>query len=107
MTTVARSPNMTVHEARQRLQQERNSRLTQLSAIEDGAALAHGDLATARTAAIRRVLTEITAAEHRLTGDTYGTCQGCKPAFRYQKSERGPLRLHRPTPGGPAQSVLC
>lgn len=40
MTTVARSPNMTVHEARQRLQQERNSRLTQLSAIEAGAALA-------------------------------------------------------------------
>ena len=63
MTTVAHFANMTVHEARQRLQHERSSRLTQLSAIEDGAALADGDLATARTAAIRRVLTEITAAE--------------------------------------------
>ena len=87
MTTVARSPNMTVHEARQRLQQERNSRLTQLSAIEDGAALAHGDLATARTAAIRHVLTEITAAEDRLTGNTYGTCQGCKTHIPVERLE--------------------
>jgi RNA polymerase-binding transcription factor DksA len=78
---------MTVHEARQRLQHERNSRLTQLSAIEDGAALADGDLATARTAAIRRVLTEITAAEDRLTGDTYGTCQGCETRIPGERLE--------------------
>ena len=87
MTTKARSPNMTVHEARQRLQHERNSRLTQLSAIEDGAALADADLATARTAAIRRVLTEITAAEDRLTGDTYGTCQGCETRIPGERLE--------------------
>ena len=84
---MAHFANMTVHEARQRLQHERNSRLTQLSAIEDGAALADGDLATARTAAIRRVLTEITAAEDRLTGDTYGTCQGCKTRIPVERLE--------------------
>lgn len=87
MTTVARSVKMTVHEARQRLQHERNSRLTQLSAIEDGAALADGDLATAQTAAIRRVLTEITAAEDRLTDGTYGTCQGCSTRIPVERLE--------------------
>ncbi|WP_020387390.1 TraR/DksA family transcriptional regulator [Kribbella catacumbae] len=77
MTTVARSPNMTVHETRQRLGHERNSRLTQLSAIEDGAALADPELLTAQTAAIRRVLTEISAAEERVADGTYGACQDC------------------------------
>lgn len=77
MTTVARSPNMTAHEARQRLGHERSSRLTQLRAIEDGAAAADKELMTAQTAAIKRVLTEIGAAEDRVSDGSYGTCLGC------------------------------
>ena len=53
----------------------------------DGAALADGDLVTAQTAAIQRVLTEITAAEDRLTGGTYGTCQGCKTHIPIERLE--------------------
>ena len=32
-------------------------------------------------------LTEITAAEDRLTGDTYGTCQGCKTRIPVERLE--------------------
>lgn len=87
MTTVARSPNMTAHEARQRLGHERNSRLTQLSAIEDGAALADKELITAQTAAIRRVLTEIKAAEERVADGTYGACQDCGTRIPVERLE--------------------
>ena len=65
MTTVARSLDMTAHEARQRLEHERSSRLTQLNAIEGGAALADKELITAQTAAIRRVLTEISSLDRK------------------------------------------
>lgn len=87
MTTVARSPNMTAHEARRRLAHERNSRLTQLSAIEDGAALADKDLIAAQTAAIRRVLTEISAAEERVADGTYGACQTCDSRIPVERLE--------------------
>src|SRR4051812_23773336 len=87
MTTVVRSLNMTVHEARQRLEHERSSRLTQLNAIEGGAALADKELITAQTAAIRRVLTEINAAEDRLTDGSYGTCQECGTRIPVERLE--------------------
>ncbi|WP_328320943.1 TraR/DksA C4-type zinc finger protein [Kribbella sp. NBC_00382] len=87
MTTVARSPNMTVHEARQRLGHERSSRLTQLRAIEDGAAVADKELMTAQTAAIRRVLTEIGAAEDRVADGSYGTCLDCDGRIPVERLE--------------------
>jgi DnaK suppressor protein len=87
MTTVARSLNMTVHEARQRLEHERSSRLTQLNAIEGGAALEGKELITAQTAAIRRVLTEIDAAEDRLTDGSYGICQECGTRIPVERLE--------------------
>jgi DnaK suppressor protein len=87
MTTVARSLNMTVHDARQRLEHERSSRLTQLRAIEDGAALADEELIKVQTAAIRRVLTEINAAEDRLSDGAFGTCQDCGASIPVERLE--------------------
>jgi len=78
---------MTAHEARQRLGHERSSRLTQLRAIEGGAAHADKELITAQTAAIRRVLTEINAAEDRLTNGSYGTCQDCGTRIPVERLE--------------------
>lgn len=78
---------MTVHEARQRLEHERSSRLLQLTAIEDGAALADKELIKAQTAAIRRVLTEIKAAEDRLSDGSYGTCQSCSTPIPVERLE--------------------
>lgn len=86
-TDAARALNMTVHEARQRLGHERNSRLTQLNAIQDGAAHAAEELIAAQTAAIRRVLTEIKAAEDRLTDGSYGTCQHCGTSIPIERLE--------------------
>jgi RNA polymerase-binding transcription factor DksA len=78
---------MTVHDARQRLEHERSSRLTQLSAIEDGAALADQELIKVQTAAIRRVLTEIDAAEDRLSDGSFGTCQDCGARIPVERLE--------------------
>lgn len=87
MTTVARSPNLTATEARRRLAHERDSRLTQLTAIEEGLALADKDLSSAQTAAIRRVLTEIGAAEDRVADGTYGACQTCGSSIPVERLE--------------------
>ena len=87
MTTVARSLNMTVRDARQRLEHERSSRLTQLSAIEDDAALADEELSKAQSAAIRRVLAEVRAAEDRLIDGSYGTCQDCGTLIPVERLE--------------------
>jgi RNA polymerase-binding transcription factor DksA len=87
VTTVARSPNLTAPEARRRLAHERDSRLTQLSAIEAGAALADKELSSAQAAAIRRVLTEIDAAEDRVADGTYGACQRCGSAIPVERLE--------------------
>ena len=87
VTTVARSLNMTVRDARQRLEHERSSRLTQLSAIEDDAALADEELSKAQSAAIRRVLAEVRAAEDRLIDGSYGTCQDCGTLIPVERLE--------------------
>jgi RNA polymerase-binding transcription factor DksA len=78
---------MTAHDARQRLEHERSSRLTQLSAIEDGVALADEELMKAQTAAIRRVLTEIKAAEDRVADGSYGTCPDCGTRIPVERLE--------------------
>ena len=61
-THMGRIQNLTKHEARRRLEHERNSRLAQLRAIEESAPHADEDLQAAQTAAIERVLEEIEAA---------------------------------------------
>jgi DnaK suppressor protein len=86
-TQAARSAQMTVHEARRRLEHERGSRLTQLRAIGERAAHGEEELMLAQTAAIHRVLTEITAAEDRLTAGSYGLCQGCDTRIPVERLE--------------------
>jgi DnaK suppressor protein len=78
---------MTVHDARQRLEHERGSRLTQLRSIEQRTAHGTEELILAQTAAIHRVLDDITAAEDRLTAGTYGICQGCDTPIPVERLE--------------------
>ncbi|TDU87851.1 TraR/DksA family transcriptional regulator [Kribbella voronezhensis] len=87
MTTVGRPSTLTTHDARRRLEHERSSRLTQLEAIEDGAALADEELSKAQTVAIRRVLAEIRAAEDRLIDGSYGVCQDCGTRIPVERLE--------------------
>ena len=87
MTTVARPSNMTVHDARQRLQHERNSRLTQLSAIKDGAALADEELGNGSDSRHPARTDRDQAAEDRLTDGSYGTCQGCGTRIPVERLE--------------------
>lgn len=88
MTThVGRPQHLTEHEARQRLEHERNSRLVQLRAIENGAGHPEADLRSAQTAAIERVLNEIDAAAQRLSDGTYGTCSSCATVIPVERLE--------------------
>jgi RNA polymerase-binding transcription factor DksA len=78
---------MTMHEARQRLEHERGSRLTQLRSIGERAANGAEELMLAQTAAIHRILAEITAAEERLAAGSYGVCQGCDARIAVERLE--------------------
>ncbi|MEV0283612.1 MULTISPECIES: TraR/DksA family transcriptional regulator [unclassified Kribbella] len=86
-TDVGRTQHLAQHEARQRLEHERSSRLAQLRAIEDSAPHADADLQAAQTAAIRRVLEEIDAAGQRLADGSYGTCKSCHGIIPVERLE--------------------
>ncbi|MFG1621796.1 TraR/DksA family transcriptional regulator [Kribbella sp. NPDC049227] len=86
-TDMGHTQHLTQHEARQRLEHERNSRLTQLRAIEESAPHTDEDLQAAQTAAIERVLEEIDAAGRRLTDGSYGTCNNCRTAIPVERLE--------------------
>ncbi|MFF3290436.1 TraR/DksA family transcriptional regulator [Streptomyces sp. NPDC003023] len=73
----SRPERLTAHEVRQRLQHERDSRLTQLAAIEKEGNDAPRELMTAQKTSIERVLAEIDAAFARLDDGGYGRCQEC------------------------------
>ena len=78
---------LTKHEARQRLEHERNSCLAQLRAIEESAPHPDEDLQAAQTAAIQRVLEEIDAAGRRLADGSYGTCSSCQITIPVERLE--------------------
>jgi RNA polymerase-binding transcription factor DksA len=86
-TDMGRARQLTKHEARRRLEHERNSRLTQLRAIEESAPHADEDLQAAQTAAIQRVLEEIDAAGRRLADGSYGDCDNCRTAIPVERLE--------------------
>jgi DnaK suppressor protein len=86
-TDMGRARQLTKHEARQRLEHERNSRLAQLRAIEESAPHADEDLQARQTAAIQRVLEEIDAAGRRLTDGSYGTCNNCETVIPVERLE--------------------
>ncbi|MEV7289366.1 TraR/DksA C4-type zinc finger protein [Streptomyces sp. NPDC093252] len=73
----SRTVGPVVHEARQRLEHARNSRLAQLHALEGTGQSADDHLLSVQAEAIRRVLTEIDEAFARVGAGTYGDCAGC------------------------------
>ncbi|MGW0776742.1 TraR/DksA family transcriptional regulator [Streptomyces sp. NPDC002835] len=83
----SRPERLTAHEVRQRLQHERNSRLTQLEAMENEGNDAPQELMLAQKASISRVLAEIDAAFERLEAGAYGRCQECACAVPVERLE--------------------
>ncbi|MDI3408965.1 TraR/DksA family transcriptional regulator [Streptomyces cavernicola] len=84
----SRPERLTAYEARQRLQQERDSRLTQLQAIEEAGSSAVADsVLSAQTTSIRDVLKEIDAAFDRLEQGTYGDCLRCAKPIPIERLE--------------------
>jgi RNA polymerase-binding transcription factor DksA len=75
--TEPRPERLTAHEARQRLEHARNTRLTQLQALGESGQSAEDQLMSAQKAAIERVLKEIDEAFARVEDGTYGACLGC------------------------------
>ncbi|MGX1128107.1 DnaK suppressor protein [Streptomyces glaucescens] len=85
--TEPRPGRLTAHEARQRLQHARSSRMAQLQALEETGQSAADHLMSAQAEAIRRVLKEIDEAFARIDDGSYGTCLGCSrpvPAERLE-----------------------
>jgi RNA polymerase-binding transcription factor DksA len=74
--TEPRPERLTAHEARQRLEHARNTRVTQLQALDESGQ-ADDQLMSAQKAAIERVLKEIDEAFARVEAGTYGACLGC------------------------------
>ncbi|MFH9002212.1 TraR/DksA C4-type zinc finger protein [Streptomyces afghaniensis] len=67
-----------LHDARQRLEHARTSRLAQLQALDETGPSADDDqLLAVQKTAMERVLKEIEDAFARIEDGTYGTCLGC------------------------------
>jgi len=75
------------HEILQRLQHERNGRLTQLQAMEAAEPSDNKELMAAQAAAVRVVLSEIEAAERRVEDGAYGDCQACDVRIPLERLE--------------------
>lgn len=84
----------TAHEVRQRLEHERNARLTQLNALDEAGHTAADDLVAAQRASVERVLKEIEAAFDRLENGTYGACQECAKPVPDERLEIVPYTPH-------------
>ncbi|MFJ2240670.1 TraR/DksA family transcriptional regulator [Streptomyces sp. NPDC087859] len=85
---------LTAHEARQRLEHERGTRLTQLRAIDETGQAATEPLLSAQKDTIKRVLKEIDAAFTRLQDGSYGICRGCSTAIPVERLEILPYTRH-------------
>ncbi|MFF6996608.1 TraR/DksA family transcriptional regulator [Streptomyces sp. NPDC008313] len=73
----SRPERPSAHEARQRLEHERNARMAQLKAVDDVGAEEGDPLVVSQRNILRRVLKDVDAAVARLDEGSYGTCQGC------------------------------
>ncbi|WP_030378731.1 MULTISPECIES: TraR/DksA C4-type zinc finger protein [unclassified Streptomyces] len=79
---------LSMHEARQRLEHERNARLAQLEALREGQGDAVADdLVSAQRMAVRRALKDIDAAFGRLEDGSYGVCGGCAKPIPVERLE--------------------
>ncbi|POX56252.1 molecular chaperone DnaK [Streptomyces sp. Ru71] len=85
--TESRSERLTAHEALQRLEHERASRLTQLRAIGEAGRDAEEQVLSAQKDTIQRVLTEVEAAITRVRDGSYGVCQNCSKPIPVERLE--------------------
>ena len=77
---------LTPHEAVQRLEHERASRLTQLRAIDEAGA-GEEQVVSAQKDTIRRVLAEVEAALSRVQDGSYGVCRTCGKPIPVERLE--------------------
>ncbi|MFE4669829.1 TraR/DksA family transcriptional regulator [Streptomyces sp. NPDC056716] len=83
----ARPAGPTTHEAQQRLEHARNTRLAQLRALDGTGQSADDHLLSVQAEAIRRVLTEIDEAFARVADGSYGRCVGCAKPVAAERLE--------------------
>ncbi|WP_030173709.1 TraR/DksA C4-type zinc finger protein [Streptomyces sp. NRRL S-813] len=92
--TQSRPPRPTAHEARQRLEHARGTRLVQLQALTATGQTADDHLMSAQREAIERVLKEIDEAFARIEDGTYGICRGCAKPVPAERLEILPYTSH-------------
>jgi DnaK suppressor protein len=83
-----------LHEARQRLEHARTSRLAQLQALGERGQSADDHLLSEQKTAMQRVLKEIDDAFARIEDGTYGTCLGCAKPIPAERLEILPYTRH-------------
>ncbi|MFH8462707.1 TraR/DksA family transcriptional regulator [Streptomyces sp. NPDC017991] len=82
-----RLERLPTHEALQRLEHERNSRLTQLRALDEAGADAEEHVVSAQKDTVRRVLAEVEAAFTRVRDGNYGSCLDCAEPIPVERLE--------------------
>jgi RNA polymerase-binding transcription factor DksA len=82
------------HEARQRLEHARTSRLAQLRALDESGPAPDDHLLSEQRTAMRQVLKEIDEAFGRVEQGTYGTCLGCRKPIPAERLEILPYTRH-------------
>ena len=75
------------HEARQRLEHARSSRLAQLQALKETTQTSDDYLLSEQKTAMERTLKEIEEAFTRIENGTYGTCLGCAKPIPAERLE--------------------
>ncbi|MFC8194435.1 TraR/DksA family transcriptional regulator [Streptomyces sp. NPDC060006] len=85
--TESRPQRLTAHDALQRLEHERASRLTQLQAISEAGPDAEEQVLSAQKDTIRRVLAEVEAAFARVRDGSYGVCPTCSRPIPVERLE--------------------
>ncbi|MEV6104208.1 TraR/DksA C4-type zinc finger protein [Streptomyces sp. NPDC051940] len=83
-----------LHEARQRLEHARSSRLAQLHALDETARTTNDPLLSEQRNAMRETLKEIEEAFARLDAGTYGRCVGCAAPVPAERLEILPYTRH-------------
>jgi DnaK suppressor protein len=82
-----RAERMAAHEALQRLEHERNARLTQLRVIGEAGPDAEEQVLSAQKDTVRLVLGQVEAAVARVRDGSYGLCQGCSRPIPVERLE--------------------
>ncbi|MGV9628648.1 TraR/DksA family transcriptional regulator [Streptomyces sp. NPDC003487] len=83
-----------LHEARQRLERARSSRLAQLHALNETGQSPDDHLLSAQRTAMEGVLKEIDEAFARIQDGTYGTCLDCGKPIPAERLEILPYTRH-------------